>query len=201
MLTNTINSTNKIGKLIEIATNVSIILVALIGATVLVKNYLLRSPAPAFKQIETSNLPGPPNAGQRAGNTATAKPGPAEGTQVSLQGVSWGQSNKSVVLALSDQCHFCTESAPFYQKLTTELAQRRDVQVIAVFPQQVGDGKQYLGKLGVPISDVRQAAFDSLGVRGTPTLMIVDRNGKVEQSWVGRLSPDKESEVLARLKA
>lgn len=200
MLTNIINSTNKIGKLIEIATNVSIILVALIGATVLVKNYLLRSPAPAFKQIETSNLPGGPP-GQRAGNNATAKPGPAEGTQVSLQGVSWGQSNKSVVLALSDQCHFCTESAPFYQKLTTELAQRRDVQVIAVFPQRVGDGKQYLGKLGVPISDVRQAAFDSLGVRGTPTLMIVDRNGKVEQSWVGRLSPDKESEVLARLKA
>jgi len=200
MLTNTINSTNKIGKLIEIATNVSIILVALIGATVLVKNYLLRSPAPAFKQIETSNLPGP-NAGQRAGNNATAKPGPAEGTQVSLQGVSWGQSNKSVVLALSDQCHFCTESAAFYQKLTTELAQRRDVQVIAVFPPQVGDGKQYLGKLGVPISDVRQAAFNSLGVRGTPTLMIVDRNGKVEQSWVGRLSPEKESEVLARLKA
>jgi peroxiredoxin len=199
MLTNTINSTNKIGKVIEIAMNVSIILVALIGATVLVKNYLLRSPAPVLKQIETSNLPGS-NAGQRAGNAA-AKPGPAEGTQVSLQGVSWGQSTKSVVLALSDQCHFCTESAAFYQKLTTELAQRRDVQVIAVFPPQVGDGKQYLGKLGVPISDVRQAAFNSLGVRGTPTLMIVDRNGKVEQSWVGRLSPEKESEVLARLKA
>jgi hypothetical protein len=200
MVTNTINST-KIGKLIEIATNVSIILVALVGATVLVKNYLLRSPAAAFSQTQTANLQGPPGSAQRPPNNATAKPGPSEGTQVSLEGIKWGESTKSVVLALSDQCHFCSESAPFYRRLTTELAQRGDIRVIAVFPQQVGDSKQYLSKLGVPISDVRQATLDSLGVRGTPTLMIVDKNGKVQESWVGRLSPDKESEVLSRIKA
>jgi len=201
MVTNTINSTNKIGKVIEVATNVSIILVALIGATVLVKNYLIRSPAAAFSQTQTANLQGPPGSGQRPPNEATTKPGPSAGAQVSLQGVNWGDSTKSVVLALSDQCHFCSESAPFYQRLTTELAQRGDIKLIAVFPQQVGDSKQYLTKLGVPISDVRQATLDSLGVRGTPTLIIVDKNGKVQQSWVGRLSPDKESEVLSRIKA
>ena len=201
MVTNTINSTNKIGKLIEIATNVSIILVALIGATVLVKNYLIRSPAALISQTQTGNMQGPPGSGQRTPNDATTRPGPVEGTQVSLQGINWGESKKSVVLALSDQCHFCSESAPFYQRLTAELAQRSDIKLIAVFPQQVGDSKQYLSKLGVPISDVRQATLDSLGVRGTPTVIIVDKNGKVQQSWVGRLSPDKESEVLSRIRA
>jgi len=200
MVTNTINSTNKVGRVIEVATNVSIILVALVGATVLVKNYLIRTPA-ALLQTQTSNQQGPPGPGQRPPNEAAAKPGPAAGTQVSLQGINWSESSKSVLLALSDQCHFCSESAPFYQRLSTELAQRGDIRLIAVFPQQVGDSKQYLTKLGVPISDVRQATLDSLGVRGTPTVIIVDKNGKVQQSWVGRLSPDKESEVLSRIKA
>jgi thiol-disulfide isomerase/thioredoxin len=195
------NNKSKFARAIEIATNLSIIAVAMVGATVLVKNYLLRPPAPALSELRQAvvdrNSTGP------AENSRANRPpptGPAAGTQISVPGINWGDSEETIVLALSDKCHFCTESAPFYQKLTRELADRKSVRVVAVFPQQVEAGKKYLDGLNVPITQLAQATLDSLGVRGTPTLLIVDKSGTVKQSWVGRLTAERETEVLSRIK-
>jgi thioredoxin-related protein len=38
-----------------------------------------------------------------------------------------------------------------------------------------------------------------LGVQGTPTLILVNQDGKVEQSWAGKLPPEQETEVLKRI--
>ena len=105
-----------------------------------------------------------------------------------------------MLLALSSKCHFCSESAPFYQRLNDEMAQHTGARLIAVFPQEVGEGKQYLSALGVKIEDVRNATLNSIGVNGTPTLIIIDSKGRIEQSWVGKLSPEKEAEVISRVK-
>jgi len=72
--------------------------------------------------------------------------------------------------------------------------------VVAVFPQDTSEGRKYLDGLNVPITEVAQATLDSLGVRGTPTLVIVDKTGTVKQSWVGRLTAERETEVLSRIK-
>jgi hypothetical protein len=197
---------SRLARGVEIATNLSIILVALIGATVLVKNYLLRPSEIAASEVNqaahnnsqaslsgSQPLPG--------SNSLRPKTGPAEGTQLSVPGVNWGESRKTVLVALSKGCHFCSESAPFYQQLTRELAERKDVRLIAVFPQEVGEAKKYLEGLGVPIGDVRQASLSTLGVGGTPTLIIVDKSGTVQQSWIGRLSSEREQEVLGRVRA
>jgi hypothetical protein len=70
---------------------------------------------------------------------------------------------------------------------------------VAVLPQDVSEGRKYLNELGVPINEVRQSTLESLGVGGTPTLILVDNKGAVTDSWVGKLPPDKESEVLGHL--
>ena len=95
---------------------------------------------------------------------------------------------------------FGAERCEFYQKLSQELADRKNVRMVAVFPQEINEGKKYLDGLNVPITEVAQATLDSLGVRGTPTLVIVDKTGTVKQSWVGRLTVDRETEVLSRVK-
>ena len=185
---------NKFARSVEIATNLSIILVALIGATVLVRNYLLRPPA--------TIISGPPSATTR--NTPGGRDlptGPAQGTQLSVPGITWSDSEETVVLALSDKCKYCTESAPFYKQLAAETAKRNGVRVIAVFPQDPNDGKKYLADLGVSVGDVKQATLDSIGVRATPTLVIVDKSGTVKQAWVGLLKGGRETEVLNRIKA
>jgi hypothetical protein len=98
-------------------------------------------------------------------------------------------------------CHFCSESAPFYQRLARETAQKSGVHLVAVLPQDVAEGSKYLNSLGVPIEDVRQAQLDALGVSGTPTLILIDGKGVVMKSWVGKLSGDREAEVLDQLHA
>jgi peroxiredoxin len=174
------------------AANISITIVAVVGAGVLVKGYLLH-PSPVLM----SNMKQVPGTKSELPDARSS----LQGTQVSVAGVDWAESDETIVLALSNKCHFCTESAPFYQKLTSDLAQRKNVRVIAVFPQQIEEAKKYLDGLGVAVTDVRQATLDSIGVRGTPTLMIVDKSGTVKQAWIGRLSSEKESEVFNRIKA
>jgi len=186
---------SKLVKALEIAANFSIIVVAILATTVLVKNYLLR-PSREARQAPTVER-------KSSADAARVAPpaGPGQGTLISLPGVSWQDSNQTVVLALSDKCRFCSESAPFYQRLATDLAQRRDIRLIAIFPQDVDAGKQYLAQLGVSVGQVVQAPLDALKVRGTPTLVIVDKNGAVMQSWVGKLNSERESEVLNRIKS
>jgi thiol-disulfide isomerase/thioredoxin len=193
------NTKSKLARAVEIATNLSIIAVALIGATVLVKNYLLRPALPIASAVRTETPANGPRDSSRPDRQTPS--GPTAGTQISLPGVNWNDSDQTVVLALSNKCHFCTESAPFYQKLTRELADQKKVRVLAVFPQDTSEGKKYLDGLNVPITEVAQATLDSLGVRGTPTLVLVDKSGKVEQSWVGRLTAERETEVFSRVKS
>ncbi len=192
------NNKIKFARAVEIATNLSIIAVAIVGATVLVKNYLLRPIAAGVADARQVSAPASLD-NSRANRPAPT--GPAAGTQISVPGINWSDSEETIVLALSNKCHFCTESAPFYQTLSRELADRKNVRVVAVFPQQVDEGKKYLDGLNVPITQVAQATLDSLGVRGTPTLVIVDKSGTVKQSWVGRLTTEREAEVLSRVKS
>jgi len=59
----------------------------------------------------------------------------------------------------------------------------------------------YLKKLGVGINDVRQVSMSEVGLRGTPTLILVDNSGKVANVWAGVLPVDKENEVLGQLQS
>ena len=193
------NNKNKFARIVEIVTNLSIIAVALIGATVLVGNYLLLPARPVASAVRPADT-GSTGPRENSRSDRPAPTGPAAGTQIAVPGVSWSDSDETVVLALSNKCHFCTESAPFYQKLMRELAAQKNVRVVAVFPQEIDEGKKYLDGLNVPIINVAQATLDTLGVRGTPTLVLVDKTGTVKQSWVGRLTAERESEVLSRIK-
>ncbi len=168
-----------IQKKIEVAANIAIIVVAVILITVVTRQYLL--PSRGRDQV------------QRAG----APKGPQRGDAVKLPGVDWLRNGKTILIAVSTNCRFCTQSAPFYQRLVNE---HDDAQLIALVPQTGEEGQAYLEKLGVKIGDVRQISYDSIGVSATPTLILVDSSGKVANAWVGALPPDKENEVVRMLR-
>ena len=50
------------------------------------------------------------------------------------------------------------------------------------------------------IEDVRQVSFPSVGLRGTPTLILADDKGVAVDSWLGRLPAEREGEVLNRMR-
>jgi thiol-disulfide isomerase/thioredoxin len=168
---------NKLFKGTEVAANVAIVLVGIFLGVVLVKNNLVQSP-PAMAAPATI----------------------APGTKLSIPGVDWKANERTLVLALSSGCRFCTESAPFYQRLAQERAQFQNIRFVAVFPEPVEQSRKYLSDLGVTVDEVRQGRLDSIGVAGTPTLIVADANGAVVASLRGKLSSDKETELIARLK-
>lgn len=159
----------------ELLANVAIIVVAVLLGSVLVKRYLLpQAPSP---QAQSRIQPG---------------------TKLLVPGVEWDKNNRTLLLVLSTSCHFCTESAPFYQRLAEEKAKRGGVSLVAVLPQSVGESQKYLQNLGVSVDDIKQAGLDAVQVRGTPTLIMADQTGAVVESWVGKLPAEAEAEVLNR---
>jgi hypothetical protein len=123
------------------------------------------------------------------------------GASFALKDIQWAEGDQTLVLALSKGCHFCSDSAPFYQKIAAMAKRSSSLQVVAVLPQGEEDSRDYLSSLGVSIENVKQASFDTLGVGATPTLILVDAQGRVIRSWVGELSPDDERRVLDAIAA
>ena len=157
--------------------NLATILVSVLLSAVLIKVFLLPQKPPA------------PSAAQTLVGLNIKE---------SLPGIEWARNKRTLVLALSTQCHYCTESAPFFQRIQREAS--KDVKLVAVLPQPVGDSHKYLEGEGVKVDDVRQTQLGAIGVAGTPTLLLVDGAGKVENAWEGKLGPDQEAAVLAVLK-
>ena len=121
-----------------------------------------------------------------------------KGAKLKISGVEWSDSQRTIVLALSTHCHFCTASGDFYKRLQ-EVARARGVPIVAVLPQPTDEARSYLENLGVPIAVVKQAPLVSLSVSATPTLMMVNSEGVVTESWTGQLSPKFEKEVISKL--
>lgn len=169
---------NGFQKKIEMLANIAIVIVATLLCVVLVKNYLTAGAA-------RGDAPPP-----------SAKSQIQKGNTVNLPDADWQKNGKTLLLVLSTTCHFCTESGRFYQRLAKGA---KGARLTAVMPQSVEDGRRYLKGLGVEPDDVRQAALSSLGVDGTPTLILVDDKGVIVNTWVGKLPPDGEREVLLEL--
>lgn len=163
---------------VEFLANIAIIVVAVLLGVVLVKSYL---------------LPDRSKDGPRDLRVPT-------GSKVSLPGVDWAGNNRTLLVVLQKGCHFCSESAPFYQRLVREAGGAGNVHLIAVLPQTVDEGRKYLNELGVPIEDIKQAELDAVGVGGTPTLILVNNQAVVVNAWVGKLSAENEEGVLRQLK-
>ncbi|HKC66135.1 MAG TPA: hypothetical protein VKB86_20995, partial [Pyrinomonadaceae bacterium] len=118
------------------------------------------------------------------------------GDSAQISGINWAKNKQTLLLVLRDGCHFCSDSAEFYQRLTRAQGAGTNTKLVAVLPDSIDDSHAYLASLGVPIRDVKQENLSALRVRGTPTLLMVDEKGVVTNSWVGRLPANKEMEII-----
>jgi len=131
-------------------------------------------------------------------NLQSSLAAPLKGAKLKISGVEWGNSQRTLVLALSTHCHFCTASGDFYKRLQ-EVARARGVPIVAVLPQPTEEARSYLENLGVSIAVVKEAPLARFSVFATPTLIMVNSQGVVTDSWIGQLSPKIEKEVISKL--
>ena len=160
---------------IETAANIAIILVALSIGAVIVSRTMF-----------------PP-----ATNATTAAKNLPIGFSLPLDGVDWAAIDKTLVMVLSAACKFCIESTPFYQELSKTRQASQTGRLLAVMPQPVEESEKYLKEKRIRVDSLRSVPLSDLQVNGTPTLILVDSSGKVVNSWVGKLPPEKEEEVIS----
>lgn len=119
------------------------------------------------------------------------------GQSVTLPGVRFSSANKTLVLAISATCHFCKDSEPFYKDLLEKNHGRTNI--VAVLPQPLAEAQDYVRQSIAPSVQVVSAQLDSIGVQGTPTLLLIDGSGKVQQAWVGKLDSKGQQQVESML--
>lgn len=176
---------------VQFLANIATIVIAVLLSFVVVKQYFFTS--------DPLN-----RSWQRAGSSPSlpvpTRPVPESpvGKTIPLENVNWKENKRTLVLYASTNCKYCTESSPFYQRLVKEMP-TNGVSLVAVLPQSVEEAKAYLNANDVNIPQVLNSSLDSIGVRGTPTLLLIDENGVISEYWRGKLSPDKEAEVLGKL--
>jgi hypothetical protein len=169
MLSHTVSSNR-----LKLTLNVAIVLAGLIFGAVLVMRFYFAEPGEYDYKL-------------------------APQARLQIAGVDWAKADQTVLIAMRKDCRFCSESAPFYRRLVPELTKQGNSRVIALLPERENGGEAYISELGIPVSESKHVALASLGIKITPTLAIVDRNGVVTDMWVGKLPPRIESAVMKRL--
>lgn len=102
------------------------------------------------------------------------------------------------MLAIRKGCHFCEDSFPFYKRLSyLQNANSLRANLLTVMPDDNAAGAEFLQAADLHSDHVFSQPLDLIKVTGTPTLLLVDSNGRVERAWIGQLPPEREKEVFA----
>lgn len=116
--------------------------------------------------------------------------------------IDWSRHDRTLVLALRVGCRFCEDSMPFYNRLATmRNAGQPNAEIVAAFPEDTTTVREYTNSLGLTVESFANIPLKKLNAPATPTLILVDRNGRVIKSWLGKLTADREREVIDAIEA
>jgi thioredoxin-related protein len=112
-------------------------------------------------------------------------------------------ADHTLFVFLRSGCAYCTASMPFYTKLNeVRKASRVPVAMTAVSTDSQSVLESYLATHGLPFDravSISASEFARYNIRGTPTLLYVDRRGTVRRAWLGKLPEAAEREILTLL--
>ncbi len=89
---------------------------------------------------------------------------------------------------------------PFYRKLAKlEQSNQIGAHLIAVFPDGPAVVRQVVETQQLTIEVLPGTALARVKVQATPTLILVDEQGRVSKVWMGELPAAEEAEVIAAI--
>lgn len=126
---------------------------------------------------------------------------PKVGDQLArLPAYDWKAHEHTLVLALRNGCRFCEESIPFYRRLAElEKSNQNNVHLIAVFPDDAGAVRRLMETHQLAVEAFPGIELSQMKVEGTPTLILVDRQGRVSKVWIGQLEAAGQADVVAAI--
>ncbi len=169
--------TQKVKTAIEVSTNIAVLLVTLLIIGGFARLYYPR----------------------RAGNQVILH---SRQILPSIPGLDYGQSSRTLLIAMNTRCQFCTESIPFYNRLAeAALKTWTDTQIVAVFVNPQEEVRRYARDSSLKVNALPSVELTKLGISATPSIILIDQAGRVMDSWVGRLSNEREMKVFSALGA
>lgn len=111
-----------------------------------------------------------------------------------LGSIDFSAAARSLIMVLRSDCVFCQDSMPFYRRLVAE--DRGDAQIVVAAPPHDTSIVDYLASESVTPDSIIFLESGVLPVQGTPTLLMVDRDGVVTHAWLGLLNSDREADVI-----
>jgi hypothetical protein len=114
--------------------------------------------------------------------------------------LGFANAHLTLIMATASTCHFCTESMDYYGRLTG-VARQHHVRILAVTPEEPAENRRYLAVHGITPDTVTSAISNQIRINGTPALILVRTDGRVVKSWLGKLNPSAENEILGLVEA
>jgi hypothetical protein len=94
-------------------------------------------------------------------------------------------------------CTACQSAGPFFKRLIHDIGSTIRV-VLVTSAGEADQDAEYARDLGLAAQSIRTATR-GLKVRVTPTLVLVDRQGTVVETWEGVGPPDKQTQIADSL--
>ncbi len=134
---------------------------------------------------------------------AKTSPAPAlitTGAALNLPGVRFSEADRHIVLFVQSTCPACNDSATFYRTLAGEVRKHQGVRMVVVSSEAPEPTRTWLAAAGVDPHQVVQSDLPALGISLIPSLLFVDRTGRVTDAMLEKLSAVDEGRVLARVR-
>lgn len=165
----------KVKGYLETATNVAVLLVAIIFLAGFVWSLVPHKRRPQIR----------PDIGLHQG---TVLQQPAN--------VDYTAAPRTLLLVMNTECHYCQESLSFYKKLANLSAVARKTQIVGLFPNSKTVVGEYTQRNQLNFKTVSSPEFQFAKSLGTPTLILTNNKGEVLDFWIGKLSEESELEVV-----
>jgi hypothetical protein len=119
-----------------------------------------------------------------------------------VPGVSLAPAGDTLLLAIRNGCEYCENSMPFYKKLLELRAEGKiSVPIFAVLPDSPDVAEKFVSSHGLSLPIMPGVSLTSLGVLGTPTMILASATRTVEHVWVGEQNSTQQTGLIKQLES
>lgn len=112
--------------------------------------------------------------------------------------LNYSEVEKTLFLVVSSNCKYCVQSMPFYARLAASRRAPKSLRIVVAGAESEESLRSLAAKHALDPDEVVSLERGALRVRGTPTIILANRQGRVIGYWAGLLL-DREKEVLSAL--
>ena len=116
-----------------------------------------------------------------------------------LSGIDYAKADQTLLLVLRSSCQYCRADIPFYKNAAESARKSGKTQIVTVFEKTDPGARGFLNNNGLELPMIEVANLESLRAHATPTLILVDHKGRVEDFWVGAVAQTSAPSILGRL--